>query len=310
MISPALGTANDARTSTPFANVTGTLTCAPHNATFGKVLLGQKKSRDITLRNSGDSPIAISQAVVVGAGFSVTALPLPVMMPGGSTFRFQAAFEPQSNGATEGTIYLLSTAAKPVLTIALVGVGTDAGQLMMAPATINFGNVSVGSSQPETGTLAAVGAQITIASGTINNAEFRLSGISFPVTIPAGESVAFTVTFTPQNSGLASGSLTLTSDASNSPTIESLTGSGTPGAGYIVDLSWTASSSQDVMGYNIYRSNTSGGPYSRINSALDSSTVYTDNSVSGGQTYYYVTTAVNSDGEESADSNQAQAVIP
>jgi fibronectin type 3 domain-containing protein len=118
----------------------------------------------------------------------------------------------------------------------------------------------------------------------------------------------FTVTFAPQNRGPASATLTFVSDAANAPTVESLTGTGTPQ--YTVSLSWTASTSQNIVGYNIYRSNTSGGPYSKINSVLDPNTAYTDNSVVSGQTYYYVTTAVDSSGKESAHSKEARAVIP
>jgi len=47
-----------------------------------------------------------------------------------------------------------------------------------------------------------------------------------------------------------------------------------------------------------------------INSALDASTSYSDGSVQAGQTYYYVVTAVDAGGNESAGSNQTQAVIP
>lgn len=54
----------------------------------------------------------------------------------------------------------------------------------------------------------------------------------------------------------------------------------------------------------------SGGPYTKIDSALDPSTNYPDSTVADGQTYCYVTTAVNSNNEESTYSNQAQAVIP
>src|SRR5208337_1392522 len=164
--------------------------------------------------------------------------------------------------------------------------------------TIDFGNVPVGSSEPQTGTLSAVGSAVTLSSGAISSSAFTLSGLSLPMTIPANESVSFTVTFTPQNSGFASATLTFVSDASNSPTVESLTGTGT--SQHVVDLSWTASTSKDVVGYNIYRGNTSGGPYTKINSGLDANTNYTDNSVQSGQTYYYVTTAVDSQGTESS----------
>ena len=51
-------------------------------------------------------------------------------------------------------------------------------------------------------------------------------------------------------------------------------------------------------------------PIPKINTVLQASTNYTDLNVSGGQTYYYVTTAVDANSVESAHSNEAQAVIP
>ena len=78
---------------------------------------------------------------------------------------------------------------------------------------------------------------------------------------------------------------------------------------YSVNLSWNPSTSQ-VVGYNVYRSTQSGGPYTMINPVLDPNTAYTDSTVVDGQTYYYATTAVNSQGEESGYSNLSEAVIP
>ena len=76
-----------------------------------------------------------------------------------------------------------------------------------------------------------------------------------------------------------------------------------------VDLSWTASLSQ-VVGYNVYRATTSQGPYTKSNGALLTSTTYGDQAVLSGSTYYYVTTAVDSQGRESAYSNEAVAPVP
>lgn len=77
-----------------------------------------------------------------------------------------------------------------------------------------------------------------------------------------------------------------------------------------VQLNWTTSSSPNIVGYNVYRGTTSGGPYSKVNSSLVTGTSYTDNSVQSGSTYYYVVTAVNNSSLESAYSNQATANIP
>jgi fibronectin type 3 domain-containing protein len=74
-------------------------------------------------------------------------------------------------------------------------------------------------------------------------------------------------------------------------------------------LTWTASTST-VAGYNIYRSTVNGSGYTKLNPALISGTSYNDTSVQSGTTYFYVATSVDSGGDESADSNQATAVIP
>lgn len=76
-----------------------------------------------------------------------------------------------------------------------------------------------------------------------------------------------------------------------------------------VSLSWNASTSSNVVGYNIYRGTVSGANYGLQNSMI-ASTSYMDSTVQSGQTYYYVVTAVDSTGKESPYSNQVQAVIP
>jgi fibronectin type 3 domain-containing protein len=88
-----------------------------------------------------------------------------------------------------------------------------------------------------------------------------------------------------------------------------LTGTGAAAPQHQASLNWSASTST-VSGYNIYRSTTSGSGYVKLNSSLNVSTAYTDNSVVAGATYFYVTTAVDSSGNESSYSNQVQAVIP
>jgi len=74
-----------------------------------------------------------------------------------------------------------------------------------------------------------------------------------------------------------------------------------------VTLSWTASTSTGVTGYDVYRSTTSGGPYTQVGTATSSP--YTDTSVSAGQTYYYVVTTVATSGQ-SGYSSQVSATTP
>lgn len=73
-----------------------------------------------------------------------------------------------------------------------------------------------------------------------------------------------------------------------------------------VSLSWTASSGSSVTGYNVYRSTTSGSGYVQVNPSSVTGTTYTDPSLTDGTTYYYVVTAISTQGESSY-SNEASA---
>ena len=78
-----------------------------------------------------------------------------------------------------------------------------------------------------------------------------------------------------------------------------------PPAAHNVQLSWEASQSPDISGYNIYRAPYSDfcGTFLKINPALDTGTAYTDSTVTNGTSYCYATTAVNTDNAESGFSN-------
>ena len=74
-------------------------------------------------------------------------------------------------------------------------------------------------------------------------------------------------------------------------------------------LNWDASPTPTVVGYNLYRSQQDGGPYTLLNPTLISALTYVDGSIQGGETYFYVARAEDSNGEESIKSNQAVATV-
>ena len=76
----------------------------------------------------------------------------------------------------------------------------------------------------------------------VSSFQFSLTGVSFPLTIAAGQTVPATLTFAPQSSGSASAVLTVTSNAGNTPT-QSLSGVGQAATQHTVSLSWTDSGS-------------------------------------------------------------------
>jgi Abnormal spindle-like microcephaly-assoc'd, ASPM-SPD-2-Hydin len=304
--------------STTGTQTAATLTLNSSSVDFGNVSVGSTKTNSITVTNSsasGGPDVTFSQVTASGGGFSATTATLPIVLSPGQSSTITISFAPKSAGAATGSLSITEEGAPDPSMVSLTGTGVGAGQLGVSPAKLNFGNVTVGSSQSKTGSLTAGSSSIKIASAAWTGQGYSVSGISFPVTVAAGQSISFTVTFTPQAAGSSPGSISFVSNASNSPSNETFSGTGTQSSGqnppptgtHSVALTWDASTSQ-VSGYNVYRA--SGGGFARLNSALQTTTAYTDSTVQSGATYSYVTTAVDSSGEESSYSNQVSATIP
>jgi len=206
----------------------GLLTTNPASLNFGNVTIASQQQLSETVTNTRGVSVSISQATVSGTGFSMTSWAPQVLTPG-QHYTFSVTFTPPSTGNYVGDVSVVSNASNPNLSVPLSGTGTPEpqGQLAVTPTTMAFGNVMVGANAQMQGTLTASGTSVTVTSDTLNGAAFALSGLpSFPIVIPAGQNVQYTVTFTPTATGAASGSLSFTSNASNSPTVESFAGTG------------------------------------------------------------------------------------
>ena len=286
---------------------TAALRATPASLSFGSVPVGDSAKLRITLTNTGTSSVSVSESQLTGTGFSVVGLSSPLTLEAGQRFTFAVEFAPATGGAITGGL-TFTAPEHAALVIGLRGAGISAGRLTDAPSAMNFGNVIVGKSASRSGTLSAGGGSVNVSSVSSSSPEFVVSGLTLPVTLANGQTLHYTVTFTPQQSGRASASLSFAGNASDANVSESLTGSGVVAAKQFVTLSWNPSTSK-VVGYNVYRSGKTGGPYARINAGTNSATTFTDATVTAGNTYFYVITAVNSSGKESKYSNQAQAKI-
>jgi hypothetical protein len=284
------------------------LSCSPANLTYGDVTDGQNKTLAVTLTNPGRTSVKISSIESNSSKFELSKLKLPATLSAGEKLEVSVTFAPTTTGWVGGQVTVVSNAPNGTLTVELGGTGMAAGKprLTIDPATLNFGNAGVGTTETLTLGLNTSGGNITISSASSSSAQFALSGVAFPLTITAGKETSVNVTFTPQNDGEKSATLTFVSNAENSPTSEPLTGTGT--APYVT-LSWNASNSE-VTGYNVYRGTSESGTYTKINSKLDPDTSYMDSTIVDGKTYYYATTAVNSSGKESGYSNRVKIVVP
>jgi hypothetical protein len=187
---------------------------------------------------------------------------------------------------------------------------TGTRTISTAPASLNFGTEKVGSTLTipvnltNSGNSSATVSGISVA-GIDTSAGSGLSG----ATIAPEQSATLNVTFAPKNAEQMSGNVTVTSNATNSPTLIALSGTGVATV-HSVALSWGAITSSGVVGYYVYRATAPSTAYAKLLASPVSRLNYTDGSVASGATYLYVVTAVDVQGVESAYSGFASAVIP
>jgi hypothetical protein len=181
--------------------------------------------------------------------------------------------------------------------------GTPLSSLELSPATLTVLRGNSGTSTLTT----------TVSAGFQNPISLTSSGapqgtsVSFDRnTIPAPGSGSSTITIA-VGSGTATGSYSIVVTGSRG---------GSQATAQLklnviaeVFLHWDRSDSGDIVGYNLARSTTPGQGYTRINSSLITDTSYSDQTVQSGHTYYYVATAVDAAGNESAPSNMATATV-
>lgn len=260
----------------------------------------------VSVTNTGAASATLSGVSVTNSKFAASSLSLPLVLSAGESVDLNVTFTPMTTGWTSGTVSFTSNASNPTLSLTVEGSGVASEAVNASPAALSFGSVTTGSRS--TLPLVITNARhyrVTISSIEVIGASFSISGATFPITLDADESLSLNATFSPQAAGEVGGSFLLKGPGLNIP----LTGTGTAAPQYSVNLSWNPSG--NVEGYNIYRSTSAGGSYSKINSTLDANTAYTDSTVTAGQTYYYEATSVNDSGTESTRSTPAvQIVVP
>ena len=265
----------------------------------------------------------VNGADVTGLNFTATAQT--------NTFSISGTITPTAGGS--GATVTLSGAATATATANSSGAytfsGLANGTYAITPshtgytfsptsqnATVNGANV--------TGINFTATASATFSiSGAVTTSGAALSGAAVALTGPAAANTTTNSSGNYTFTGLGNGTYTVTPSntgysfipANQSVTINAANKTGvnftaTVTQSHTVALSWIASVTTTVTGYNVYRSTTNGSGYVRINSSPVTLLNYTDSTVANSTTYFYVATAVDSNGLESSFSTQATAVIP
>jgi P pilus assembly chaperone PapD len=295
-------------------NLPGTpaaISVEPSSISFGDVPIGSTGSQSITISNNGEANLTITQVSTSAAGIKVSGISLPLTVAAGSQSNFDLVFSPKTPGVLSGSVSVSAAGSSFASTVSLSGIGiSPAAFLATSNSSLNFGNVAVGKSKQLSVTLTNAGnSKVTVSKVTLSGAHYSTSGVSDGLILAPGQSATLDARFNPSAIGKLSGSVTIASSAKNSPAIISFSGDGAQSVPPSVMLAWNPSVSL-VAGYHVYRSETSDGPFIKLNSGIVTADTYTDLSVVRGVTYYYMVKSVGHTGAESADSAEASATIP
>ncbi len=280
----------------------------------------------LTVTASAVAPSIITQpvSVTVGAGqtasFSITAAgtgPLAyhwskngTPIGGATAASYTTPATTSSDNGSQFTVVVTNSVNSITSNAGILTVNSVLGALTPNFSALPFGNVNTNA----TSTLPVIftnsgTANITISNVSVSGAGYGASGIPVGQILTGGQTATLNVTFTPAGTGSVPGSATVTSNASNSPVTVTLSGTGVQPVVHSVTLGWIASSSTGVTGYNVYSATTSGGYTTPVNPSPITGTTFTDSTVQGGQTYFYVVTAIDA-GVESLHSIEVSVMVP
>ena len=300
-----------------------TANLSPPSMTFASQALGSTSSAQAaTLTNSGGTTLNITSIALTGANASDFAQTNTCggSVAGGANCTISVTFTPAASGSRTASVSITDNASGSPQTVSLSGTGTGTAALVsLSPTSLAFGNQPIDvSSTTQSVILSNTG------NGTLSITSLVLAGTNasdFAQTntcgsaLAAGANCTIVVWFTPSVAGTEAASLSISNNASGSSQTVSFSGTGI----HDVILSWVASTTPGVVGYNVYRGITSGGESttplnsSPVAAGCTSTTtcIYSDATVVAGTTYYYTVAAVASNAvSQSANSNQVSATVP
>ena len=129
------------------------------------------------------------------------------------------------------TIHFLTIGlAVAVFCMAPVRASASTQQLVCTRTQIAFGAVVVGQTETMLVTVSNTGqTSVTISGIAVSNSEFAAPGLNLPLTLPAGQSVDVSISFTPMALRWTGGTIKLASDASNATLTLDVGGTGVTG---------------------------------------------------------------------------------
>lgn len=196
---------------------------------FGAVAIGAGAERPLQIVNRGTQPLSITNIAVSNtAGIRVTsANSVNSIAPGAST-EIVIRCTPANGVYVAGALtFNTNDPAQPAVSVPVACEGTS--PVLEVPGSIvEFGTVASGQTRTQQITIRNVSsATVTVTNAVFTNSQFRLLNPRPPFTVPVGSTSTLDVLFAPTVGGIATSTLTLTTDQPNVAPQVSLRGTGT-----------------------------------------------------------------------------------
>jgi hypothetical protein len=200
----------------------------PASLNFGSVNIGANSVLPLTVNNTGDAVLTLTNIVSSNGQYTFAPNTFPVNIAAGGNAVFNVTFTPTAAGTQAANLTFTHNAAGSPSNYSLTGVGVSVAPFFeLSPATLAFGQVSLGipSTLPVTVNNTGNGT-LTISGVVSSDAHYTFAPNTFPINIAGGSSAVFNVTFTPTAAGVQNGDLTFTHNATGSPSVLTMTGEG------------------------------------------------------------------------------------
>jgi Abnormal spindle-like microcephaly-assoc'd, ASPM-SPD-2-Hydin/Protein of unknown function (DUF1573) len=130
-VSGAITVKSNATDSSMPIDLTGTgetaavqLIASPTSVSFGSASVGSANSKQVIVKNTGNTNASISSVAVAGTGFSLSGSSTSVVLTPGQSETYTVNFDPKSAANDTGTLTVASNASGSPMSVALSGTGT------------------------------------------------------------------------------------------------------------------------------------------------------------------------------------------
>ena len=191
---------------------------------------GTSASQAVTLTNTSSTVLNVASINVTGDFAEAGTCAAP--MPPGAGCLITVSFTPSATGPRTGSMVITSNAAGSPQTISLSGVGiTGVPDIALSAHALSFAAQTIGTtSPPQVVTLKNRGAALLTLTGFVGGGD-ALQTNNCPSSLAPAADCSVNVMFTPGGAGSRTGTVTINSNASNSPQVISLAGTGSLAGG-------------------------------------------------------------------------------